>query len=436
MKNNQGQKQVSLAGAAKKKTTGKKIIGNLSVKAVVWLSIVAVVVLSVAGSALYKQLTKGPSLSAREMVQYTVTPDAMSGKVAYFALGVTGEEATDRMDMVAVMCLDRKKDTAHVLQLPVATYLGSNTGFAAAVVGDVWGNPQPVTWCETCRQAVVSAQEVQSDKHAVCGTKLTTRPGSSFNDLCRVFNEQYGLPIDNYLVIPRAGLVQLVDAVGGVDLKLEKKATLNGTSYDAGVQLLSGEAAVAYATEYDYTGTPASDRGRLLRQRALFAALLERLARYKVGDMYYIDKSTGSTKGIIGQLMNSANPVRFDTSSFGKSRLADSAEGVSDGLKFSKALAEFVHEISHLGAENITCSILPGETAKHGATTVYTVNRAQTIELLNQQMNPYGLTLDAKTVKVPQLKENPIKADATTAGLDTVAVSQGTTTTTTTAAGG
>ncbi|MBQ1950381.1 MAG: hypothetical protein II363_02120, partial [Clostridia bacterium] len=116
MKNNQGQKQVSLAGAAKKKTTGKKIIGNLSVKAVVWLSIVAVVVLSVAGSALYKQLTKGPSLSAREMVQYTVTPDAMSGKVAYFALGVTGEEATDRMDMVAVMCLDRKKDTAHVLQ--------------------------------------------------------------------------------------------------------------------------------------------------------------------------------------------------------------------------------------------------------------------------------------------------------------------------------
>ena len=436
MKNNQGQKQVSLAGAAKKKTIGKKIIGNLSVKAVVWLSIVAVVVLSVAGSALYKQLTKGPSLSAREMVQYTVTPDAMSGKVAYFALGVTGEEATDRMDMVAVMCLDRKKDTAHVLQLPVATYLGSNTGFAAAVVGDVWGNPQPVTWCETCRQAVVSAQEVQSDKHAVCGTKLTTRPGSSFNDLCRVFNEQYGLPIDNYLVIPRAGLVQLVDAVGGVDLKLEKKATLNGTSYDAGVQLLSGEAAVAYATQYGYNGTPSADRGRLLRQRALFAALLERLARYKVGDMYYIDKSTGSTKGIIGQLMNSANPVRFDTSSFGKSRLADSAEGVSDGLKFSKALAEFVHEISHLGAENITCSILPGETAKHGATTVYTVNRAQTIELLNQQMNPYGLTLDAKTVKVPQLKENPIKADATTAGLDTVAVSQGTTTTTTTAAGG
>ena len=81
---------------------------------------------------------------------------------------------------------------------------------------------------------------------------------------------------------------------------------------------------------------------------------------------------------------------------------------------------------------------------KNGTVTVYSANRAQVIELLGAQMNPYGLTLDETTVLVPQLKENPAKSDATTVSLDKVGVSQSgmlsTTTvakaTTTTMAGG
>ncbi len=427
MKNNNAPKQVSLAGVAQNK--GEKRAKSLKKRLLLWLIPVAALVLLIGGTTLYEQLTKGPSLSAREMVSYTVTEDDLAGKVSYFALGVLGEEATDPMDMVAVLCFDRKKGTASVLQMPVATYLGKDTGFATATLGEVWGNPQPVMWCETCRCSV-SADKAANGKHTPCGTKLTTRKGSAFGDLCRVFNDQYGLPIDNYLVIPREGLIGLIDAVGGLDVKLEKDMTLGDTPYKAGVQLLSGKAAVDYAMQHEYKNTPATDRTRLMRQRAVLSALLQRLARYKVGELYYVDRNTGSTKGPIGQLMVGSDPLRFDTSSFGKARLANCSELAAADKKTSRALAEFVADMARLPQDKITFSILPGETVKQGTSSVWSVNREATIRLLNEQMNPYGLTFNESTVVAPQLKEKAADSDASTITLNEVAVSQGTTTTT------
>ena len=66
-------------------------------------------------------------------------------------------------------------------------------------------------------------------------------------DLIRVFNDQYGLPIDNFRVLSRAGLVQLIDLLGGVDVNLEEAMTLADVKYKGGVQTLSGVAAVVLA---------------------------------------------------------------------------------------------------------------------------------------------------------------------------------------------
>lgn len=428
MKNNTSPKQVSLAGAAQNKAAPQKTKSKRT-RHIVWLSLLAAVVLAVAVSTIYKNVTKGPSLTAREMVSYTVTPDSIAGKVSYFALGVLGENPTDRLDMVAVLCLDRKANTVSVVQVPVATYIGTDRGFAVSAIGDVWGHPQDIVWCDSCRCAV-SSNQMENGKHTNCGSKLSTRKGSAFGDLCRVFNSQYGLPIDNYLVIPREGFIQLVDAVGGVDVNLDKNMTLGDVAYKAGVQLLSGKGAADYALMHEYKNTPATDRTRMLRQRQVFSALLERLSRYKVNELYYVDRNTGSTKGPIGQLMIGANPVRFDSSSFGKARLADCSEGAAADKKASRALAEFVAELADIPQNKVTFSILPGESVKSGAATVWSVNRAEVIKLLGEQMNPYGLTLDDKTVTAPQLKDKAASSDASTITLDQVAVSQRTTTTT------
>lgn len=427
---NNGQKQVSLAGAAGNPKKKKKAFPWKPVAVVAALAAIVVVVVLLVG-----QLggSDGPMLSAREMVTYTVTPDNISGNVSYYLLGVTGSKTTDRLDMVAVMCYNRKKDSISVLQMPVSTYVSKEAGYAVNALGDVWGNPQPVPFCSAHRTELTT-DNIVDGTHKDCGAKVEYRIGSSTEDMIRVINQQYGLPIDNYLLIPRAGLVQLIDALGGVDIKLDKKTTLSGTTYEAGVQTLHGQAAVTYAVEYNYTGTVASDRERMLRQRQVFAALLQRIGKGKLADLYDVDKNTGSTKGAIGQLMLSADPIRFNTTSFGKARLLNISETAANKMKLSDAMARFLYEIGQVSLNQITCSILPGESATSGSATVYSVNRVQTIELLKAQMNPYDLTLDDTTVKVPQLLLKQGTADTATATLDTYAQEQTGTVTTTTRA--
>lgn len=426
---NNGQKQVSLAGAAgnpkKKKASSAKPIAIIAV--VVALAVVIVILVGQLGNS------EGPALTAEEMVTYTVTPDSLKDEVSYYLLGVTGENTTDRLDMVAVMCYDRKKGSASVLQMPISTFVGKDTGFAVATLGDVWGNPQSVPFC-TAHRVKLTAAQIVDGTHKDCGAAVEYRTGSSSEDLIRVINEQYGLPIDNYLLIPRAGLVQLIDELGGLDIKLDKKTTLSGTTYEAGVNTFNGQAAVTYAVEYNYTGSVASDRERMLRQRQVFAALFQRLGANKWDTLYYVDKITGSTKGAVGKVMLGANPIRANFTSFGKMRLLNVGQGAAERMKLSEAMARFLNEIGQIPLDRFTFSILPGESALSGSVTVYSVNRVQTIELLNLQMNPYAITLSDETVKVPQLVVKQNEVDTVTATLDTVAQEQTGTVTTATKA--
>ena len=429
--NKKGEKQVSLAGVAKSSAPAAK---PQKKKGFPWAALIAVVLvlaLLVGGGIALFGDEEGPTLSARDMVEYTVTPDAISGKVSYFALGVTGAASTDRMDMVAVLCLDREKGAATVMQLPVATYIDKNNGFATDTLGDVWGNPQPEVFCSTCRVRLADA-DIEEGVHKTCGSATELRTGSASGDLIRVFNDQYGLPIDNYLVIPRAGLAEMIDLLGGMDFQLEKKVTLAGKSYEKGVQTLSGAAAVYYVTQYDYDGTPKADLRRLARQRELFAGLLQRLGASTLDDLYRIE--AGSAKGVFGKLMLSEDPVRFNTTSFGKARLLNISEKDANDMKLSMAIARFAHYMGSLSPEKVTFCVLPGESVKNGTSAVYSVNRAQTLELLKTYMNPHGLTLDDTTVTAPQLKENPATVEPTTVTLDTVGVSQSGMITTTTVA--
>ncbi len=419
MNDNHGARQVSLAGAAagKKKQPQKK---RKKVNKRLWLVLIPIVLVVALLIVLLARGcgSNGPSLTARETIQYTVTADELTGKVSYFTLGVLGEKSTDRMDMVAVMCYDRKAKEISVMQLPVTTYLGDDGGFATTILGDVWGNPKALRWCDTCR-GKVPTDEVDGEKHKVCGTKLSTRKGSAFTDFNRVFNTQYGLPTDNYLVIPRDGLAKLIDAVGGVDMQLEADITVDEITYQKGVRTLTGNAAVYYAIEYNYKDTPASDLERLPRQRQLFASLLDRLSEKSQKDLYNTDPAL---KDVLSNVMLGADPIRFDSSSFGKTRLINVGENKAENTKAVEAMAKFFYNVSRIDLEDITYCTLPGTAQKRGTGYVYSVNKAQTVKLLNDYMNPYGLTLDDTTVAVTELKQNPADADTAVTTLDQVLV--------------
>ena len=142
MRNNR-QKKVSLAGVVNDQTK-KKSKKSRSVKP--WIALAVVVLLIAGGIAAYYSFREpeGPTLEAEKMVTYTVTSEELSKKVSYFALGITGEKSTDRMEMVAVMCYNRKAGSASIVQVPVATYLGKDTNYAVTTVGNIWSKPQPI----------------------------------------------------------------------------------------------------------------------------------------------------------------------------------------------------------------------------------------------------------------------------------------------------
>ncbi len=414
----QSLRQVSLAGAAgnkkqpfKKKKNKRNRLWFILIPVVLVVALLIAVLARGCGS-------DGPSLTARETIQYTVTPDALAGKVSYFALGVLGEKSTDRMDMVAVMCYDRKAKAISVMQMPVTTYLGEDGSFATSILGDVWGNPKAISWCDTCRCKVAS-DTVDGEMHKICGTKLTTRKGSAFADFARVFNEQYGLPIDNYLVIPRDGLIKLIDALDGVDMTLAQDLSLDGIAYEKGVRTLTGKAAVYYVIEYNYNNTPTSDVERMSRRRELIASLLDRLSQRSLKELYNNDPAL---KDVLSNVMLGADPIRYDSSSFGKARLIDIGEGKAENTKSIEAMAKFFFDVSRIDLEKITYCILPGTAVKRGTNTVYSVSKAQTVSLLNEVMNPYGLTLDDSTVAVTELKANANDADTSITTLDQVLV--------------
>lgn len=430
MNQNKRQKQVSLAGVAEgKKAKGSNHSKQKEKKPFPWEWLVVAVVpliaiLSVLGF-LYVIGTFDSdderSLTGEQMVPYTVTAENMKDNVSYFALGITGEVASDRMDAVAVMCYDRKNGTISVVQMPVTTYLGKDTDFAVKTLGDVWGNPQPVPFCSS-HKTKLTEEEIENNTHVDCGAVVELRKGSSFGDLTRVFNEQYGLPIDNYFVIPRNGLVQLIDELGGVDIKLSQRTTLDGETYGKGIQTLPGKAAVTYMTTYNYKGTAESDRTRMLRQRAVFSAVLQRISECRFDELYQVVDE--ATTGIFGRLMIGEYPIRFDSTSFSKGRMLGMSKEDAGEMKDSEAIAQFFYLISKVPQEHITCSILPGESTTSGSTKVYSVNRKQTITLLNEQMNPYGLDLNEETVTVQQAVLRADKADLETATLASVAQPQ------------
>jgi len=79
--------------------------------------------------------------------------------------------------------------------------------------------------------------------------------------------------------------------------------------------------------------------------------------------------------------------------------------------------------VSRVELQKVVCCILPGENTKQGSQTVYSAYKAETLALLNEQMNPYGLTLDDTTVGLKELKKSE-KSNAYIAALSTVVVPQ------------
>ncbi len=98
--------------------------------------------------------------------------------------------------------------------------------------------------------------------------------GGGPSTLVQTFEQASGVRIDHYVEIGFAGFVDIVDAVGGVELCPEEpmEDPKAGLDIEAGCQVMDGPTALAYVRT---RATPRADLDRIQRQREFFSALIQ-----------------------------------------------------------------------------------------------------------------------------------------------------------------
>ncbi|MDO3394916.1 LCP family protein [Nocardioides sp. SOB44] len=139
-----------------------------------------------------------------------------------------------------------------------------------------------------------------------------------------------GVLIDHYVTVDFNGFVDMVDAVGGVEVCLPKEVADPKTKIylDAGTQVLDGEDALKYVRERSVLSAN-SDIGRMKRQQAFIASMVNKVV--SAGTLTRPDRVYGFLKAATGSLT-------LDADLDSLSRLADLAlqfreTGLSD-IKF------------------------------------------------------------------------------------------------------
>lgn len=371
----------------KKKNKGKTVLLVLLI--VLLLASVLFVVL-IGKYALDQIRSSENDTPSVDLTQFQTTPDENKDKVGYYVIGVLGDEG-EPMAALSLLCHDKLSGTVNILQLPQETYLGETADWAVTKVGEVWANPKPLDWCETCGQRLYPAA-IADGRHAACGTPTSTKTGSSVVNLMSVFNDQYAMPVDGYFLFSKESLIKLIDLLDGLDVDLEKAMTVGEIEYKKGVQTLDGASALHYLSMRDKEEKGELDR--LVRQRKVLSALLQRLTA-KTDEVLLDD--------LLDPLMKGSTPIRTNIS--------------------TKNMVAMLAAFRWIPLDKMTAYIMPGEWAAANSTTYFSIHRAELAALLAASFNPYGRTISEADLLVTEIALNK-QSDMRAATLAETAVPQ------------
>ncbi len=149
--------------------------------------------------------------------------------------------------------------------------------------------------------------------------------------LVNTVQSELGIPISHYVQVDLAGFIDLVDAVGGVDITIDHPAFDTGSGLNlptAGTVTLDSTQALAYVRSRFYTeivdgaevADPTSDLGRVQRQQEFMRALMLKVSAERnpatlnsmssaVADALVIDDSTSLTDALtIANALRTSSP--------------------------------------------------------------------------------------------------------------------------------
>ena len=117
-----------------------------------------------------------------------------------------------------------------------------------------------------------------------CGGGLLAENGAGFSKVCETASYLLGgIPVNYYYAVTMPAVKELVNAIGGVDYRLDVSFSMQGRNYYAGKQHMNGLAVLDYlrvrteasGPEPDQTG----DAHRVQRQRKMLVAIFEQLKK-------------------------------------------------------------------------------------------------------------------------------------------------------------
>ena len=354
---------------AKRKNTAVKI---MAISVLVFFVLVAIFGIILAKTINATSQEKDSSQS--DVNKLDTTPNALQNKVAYYVVGLLGEdEQTGTLERLSIVCHDKKKNTINILEVPQDTYLGEGGMWTVKKTGQTWGNPAPLNFCEFDAEHL---HEAEIAEHKAAGHTVVQKRGSAAYNVAAIFNEQYSLPVDECFFLSQPCFVKLVDLLGGVDIELEVTMELADVKYEKGIKTLPGAAALEYVLKRDKGAK--GDVERLVRQRKVFGALFMRLIAQSE------EKLTGDT---LVPLMKGSTPIRM----FSDLPSAD--------------LVKLVRGMANVTADKITVQLMPGGISPSGSSEeYYGVDRAALIEVLNKDFHPYDNPVKEADLSVTEVE--------------------------------
>lgn len=310
------------------------------------LLVILLIILVFAGIFIYKVVRNGGGLQG--FIAAAVGHDENTlkdlNKINFLVVGISGcEEDYKLADTIMVCSYDPKTQKASLLSIPRDTYVGKN------------------------KEKATASYKINA----------VYRNGENIDGMVKAIEEIVGIEINNYVIIDTDALVDLVDAIGGVEFDVPINMKYDDVTQDlhidlkAGYQKLNGKQAewlVRFrhnndGTSYSYEYGD-NDIGRMRTQREFITATLKQTM--KPENLLKITK--------IAQIGfdNIKTNMSFDT--------------IKDYLPYAVSF----------NTENLQTGTLPGTPEKCNGVWIYTVNKKETVKIVDELFKDKEIQEDDK----------------------------------------
>ena len=273
-------------------------------------------------------------------------------------------------DCIWVLCFDNKAHKMNVLQIPRDTYVGEYS-MSPHKANAVYESKVDVNWCENCDRAVTDDKNDEG-RHTVCGGKITTKKTQGIASLYYFIANELHLPIDYYVFFDFEGFEKAIDALGGVDIVLEKDMKVYYTKSKS-IDLYEGKNHLNGADTLKFMRNRKiyadGDLGRIKAQRQIIHAILDKVQGMSV--------------------LQTFNVVLAANGSF-------STDMSPENIK------SFIAPLKKCKSDDLHMFELPGKARMVRRSSYYICDEEKTVELLNEYMLPYSQKLQAGDIDFPK----------------------------------